>query len=146
MKKDSSKLLLLDVNVLLAIAWPNHQFHSAALARMGAATGNWATCALTEIGFIRLSSNPAVVGSVKSPSDAVFLLAEMTADPVHVRLDSLPSPADGEFRRGFEKILGFKQVTDAYLLLLARRHNAIFVTFDARLKELSGSDVEVLKG
>jgi hypothetical protein len=31
MKKDSSDLLLLDVNVLLAIAWPNHQLHEAAI-------------------------------------------------------------------------------------------------------------------
>jgi len=32
MRKVSSDLLLLDVNVLLAIAWPNHQFHLAAVS------------------------------------------------------------------------------------------------------------------
>ena len=34
MKKESSKLLLLDVNVLLALAWPNHQFHATATRRL----------------------------------------------------------------------------------------------------------------
>jgi len=34
MKKVSSDLLLLDVNVLLAIAWPDHQFHATAIAAL----------------------------------------------------------------------------------------------------------------
>jgi hypothetical protein len=36
MKKMSSDLSLLDVNVLLAIAWPNHQFHAEAIAALSA--------------------------------------------------------------------------------------------------------------
>jgi predicted nucleic acid-binding protein len=34
MKKATSELLLLDVNVLLAMAWPNHQFHRAVIKRL----------------------------------------------------------------------------------------------------------------
>jgi hypothetical protein len=34
MKRVHSELLLLDVNVLLALAWPNHQFHAAATHRL----------------------------------------------------------------------------------------------------------------
>jgi predicted nucleic acid-binding protein len=60
MKTESSSLLLLDVNVLLALAWPNHQFHAAALRELQPRRGRWATCALTQLGFIRLSSNPAL--------------------------------------------------------------------------------------
>ena len=41
MKKGSSNLLLLDLNVLLAVAWPNHQFHVAALRALEAPTDRW---------------------------------------------------------------------------------------------------------
>jgi predicted nucleic acid-binding protein len=54
MKKGSSDVLLLDVNVLLAIAWPNHQFHTTAIAAVSP-QNRWATSALTELEFIRLS-------------------------------------------------------------------------------------------
>ena len=69
MKKASSDLLLLDVNVLLAIAWPNHQFHASAIAAVSP-QNRWATCALTQLGFIRLSSNPAAIPTAKSPHEA----------------------------------------------------------------------------
>jgi toxin-antitoxin system PIN domain toxin len=146
MKKASSKLLLLDVNVLLAVAWPNHQFHAAAKRRLEATADRWATCALTELGFLRLSSNPAAIPTAKSPEEAASLLAAMTGDPLHVYFSSLPSPVAREARAVFEKILGNKQVTDAYLLWLARHHHAVFVTFDTRLQALaiSKSDVEIL--
>jgi len=142
MKKASSDLLLLDLNVLIALAWPNHQFHAAATKRLGAGD-RWATCALTQIGFIRLSSNPAAVRATKTPWEAAILLAAMTSDPLHVYLESLPRPAGTEFLPAFEKLMGSKQVMDAYLLYLARQRDATFVTFDSRLRELAGSAVKI---
>src|SRR5689334_18268084 len=129
MKKASSDLLLLDLNVLLAIAWPNHQFHVTARHRLEPATARWATCALTELGFIRLSSNPAAVSPAVTPAQAAAMLAAMVSDPWHVYLEVLPSPVGT--RSALTSILGSKQVTDAYLLTLARRHEATFVTFDS---------------
>ena len=52
---------LLDINVLLALTWPSHVFHPQAqewFARNRAA--GFRTCPLTEIGFVRISSNPFV--------------------------------------------------------------------------------------
>lgn len=51
---------LLDVNLLVALAWPNHVHHQAALGwfQRNQAAG-WATCPLTESGFVRVSSNSA---------------------------------------------------------------------------------------
>lgn len=143
MKKASSDLLLLDLNVLLALAWPNHQFHVPASERLEGSGGRWATCALTQLGFIRLSSNPAAVHATKTPAEAASLLAAMVADPLHVYFELLPQPAGSEFLPTFEKILGSKQVMDAYLLRLASLHEATFVTFDARLRELAGSSVKI---
>lgn len=146
MKKASSETLLLDVNVLLALAWPNHQFHAAATRRLQRSKGRWATCALTELGFIRLSSNPAVVGVTKSPWEAASLLALLVNDTRHFYLDLLPSPAAEAFLHDFERILGSKQVTDAYLVTLAGQHQAKLVTFDSRLAALAPSNpmIEVL--
>jgi toxin-antitoxin system PIN domain toxin len=146
MKKASSELLLLDVNVLLAIAWPNHQFHGAATRRLHGSHSRWASCAITQLGFVRLSSNSAVVTAARSPAEAVALLAVLVSDDRHKYLESLPSPVDAKTRADFERLLGPGQVTDAYLLGLARRNNAVLVTFDARLKALaqSSSEVEIL--
>ena len=141
MKKGSSNLLLLDVNVLIGLAWPNHQFHAVTVRTLAASTDRWATCALTQLGFIRLSSNPAVNPAAKSPSEAASLLEAMTGDALHVYLEALPSPVHS--RREFKKILGNKQVTDAYLLALARHYHATFVTFDQKLKDLAGPETRI---
>jgi toxin-antitoxin system PIN domain toxin len=147
MTKDTSDLLLLDVNVLLALAWPNHQFHGLATMRLASRRQRWATCALTQLGFIRLSSNPAVIPNASTPGEAAALLKSMIEDPQHVYLKSLPSPATAMLA-AMNLILGHQQVTDAYLIALAQHYQAKFVTFDTRVKHLSsrGAKLEVLGG
>jgi len=146
MRKVSSDIVLLDVNVLLALAWPNHQCHGSAIRRLERGSEAWATCALTEIGFIRLSSNPAVVGVPTSPWEAARLLARMLEDPRHIYLSSLPSPASLPVMKHLEGILGYRQVTDAYLAALARESRAVLLTFDRRIAEQHGATaaIEVL--
>jgi toxin-antitoxin system PIN domain toxin len=129
----------LDVNVLLALAWPNHPFHKAATARMGVGQ-LWATCALTELGFVRLSSNPVAVPGAVMATEAAMLLSAMTKDLGHVFLAELPSVA--KWFSIFVPVRGHNQVTDAYLLALARHHKNRLITFDSRLRGLG--DVEVL--
>jgi toxin-antitoxin system PIN domain toxin len=143
MKRVSSELLLLDVNVLVALAWPNHQFHAAATRRIESSRDRWATCALTQLGFIRLSSNPTVVPAAKTPVEAATLLAAMVRDPMHVYLKSLSAPCDEESIQVFERILGSKQVTDAYLLRLASQHRAKLLTFDSKLHALARNEKEI---
>src|ERR1017187_3842507 len=103
----------------------------------------WATCALTQLGFIRLSSNPSVIPGAKSPAECAALLEAMVSDPLHVYFDRLPSVTGSTMNRG---LLGHNQVTDAYLLHLAHGHDAVFMTFDKRLLSLAaaGQRVEVL--
>ena len=134
-KATSERLLLLDLNVLLALAWPNHQFHTAATERLTRHEGPWATCALTQLGFIRLSANPSVVGVTKSPADAAALLERLVQDTGHQYLDSLPSPVAA----GFEHILGSQQVTDVYLLWLAQHHDA---KLDRKSTRLNSSHIQ----
>jgi uncharacterized protein len=143
MKKASSDLLLLDLNVLLAVAWPNHQFHTAASEALSS-RNRWATCALTQLGFIRLSSNPAAIPAAKSPQEAAELLARLAADSLHTYLEGLPEPASENWRDAFAGLLGHQQVTDAYLLRVAAVNKAVLVTFDRRLKSLAGGRPRVI--
>ena len=142
----SERRLLLDVNALVALAWPNHQFHQAVLARLERRPASfWATCALTQLAFVRLSSNPAVVGVKRTPSQVLDLLSELVSDGRHSYLESLPALPDvvAHFRR----LLGHQQVTDAYLLAIAATNDAVLLTLDRRLAPGTGaaSAVEVVR-
>ena len=83
---------LLDVNVLLALAWPNHQHHGAAHRWFGkSGKHGWATCAVTELAFVRLSSNPSFTADAVTPVEAAALLARYKAHPGHRFLADLPT-------------------------------------------------------
>jgi predicted nucleic acid-binding protein len=119
----------------------NHQFHRLSVARFSNPRMRWATCAVTELGFIRLSSNPATGLGSKTPAEAASLLRTMTRDKGHRYFEALPSPAAGG---QWNVLLGRRQVTDAYLLEIAKRNRAVRLTFDARLRALDSDHVEVL--
>lgn len=146
MASSESRPLLLDVNALLALAWPNHQFHTAVVARLEQRPiSRWATCALTQLGFVRLSSNPKIIEVRKTPAEAIDLLADLTRDQQHVYLDILP--AVPLVARLFRHIVGHQQVTDAYLLGVAEANGATLLTLDQRIAPPGKmrADVEVLK-
>lgn len=130
-----------DANVLLALAWPNHQFHAAAHAWFAREAGaGWATCALTQLTFIRLSTNPTYVSRPVTPFEACLLLAQWTARPEHAFWVDLPSPQPSDFARA----LGHQQVNDSYLLRVAEHHGGTLVTFDPKLRPLAGPAARVL--
>ena len=122
---------LLDVNVLLSLAWGNHPHHNAAHAWFAQnASGGWATCLLTQIGFLRLSLNPVIVGVTLDCPTAVGLLAGLMAHPNHQFLDLAPTITATPFDELVPKIVGHQQITDATLLHLARFHGMKLVTLD----------------
>ena len=51
---------LLDLNLLTALLWPRHEHHEVAHTWFDERrVDGWATCPLTQLGFVRLVSNPA---------------------------------------------------------------------------------------
>lgn len=126
-------IALLDVNALVALAWPNHIHHEAAHAWFqNQKELGWATCSVTQSGFVRVSSNPATTPEAKTPGEALALLELMVTQPGHVFWNddiSLVSPAFVA-RAG---VLGHRQVTDAHLLSLAIKRGGRLATFDRRL-------------
>ena len=136
---------LLDVNFLLALAWPHHQFHATAEEWFyrNQAKG-WVTCAVTQLGFIRLSSNRAYLGALaKTPEEARDLMEALTSDPHHAFLGDLKAPVA---MKEIAKLFGHQQVTDAYLIGVARLSKSKLVTFDRQLAALAGdkSTLEIL--
>ena len=88
-------LVLPDVNVLVALAWPTHVHHELVHAWIARHSGEpWATCPLTQSGFVRVSSNRQVIPAAKSPREAIQALDAMIGRPGHVFLADEVSIAD----------------------------------------------------
>jgi uncharacterized protein len=127
---------LLDVNVLIALAWPLHVHHVVAhdwFENVG--QKSWATCPLTQLAFVRISSNAKIVSAAVSPRAATKALSEMIALSGHTFWpDDLPVNGLASFNSN--ALVGHRQVTDAYLIELAKRHKGKLATLDAGLADL----------
>jgi hypothetical protein len=130
---------LLDVNVLLALLWPGHTGHAAAMAWFGK-TGRkaWATNPLIQLGVLRLLTNPTITqGAVSAPA-ALEVLAGATRHeghefwPLDREVTAVLSPISGS-------LTGYRQWADALLLEQAAERGGLLVTFDSGLKELASS-------
>ena len=135
-------MALLDVNALVALAWDSHVHHEAVRAWFAAKSGEgWATCPVTESGFVRVSSNPKVLPSSIGVEAARGVLSALRGVGDHSFLINDVSLTDADI----PPIVGYRQVTDAQLLTLARRHDTRLVTFDAGVATLAeGQGVELL--
>lgn len=135
-------MTLIDVNALVALVWDSHVHHQAVRNWFAARSADgWATCPATEGGFVRVSSNPKVLPSSISVAAARGVLSALRNVGDHRFLVDDVSLTDSDV----PPIVGHRQVTDAQLLTLARRHGTGLVTFDAGIAALAGGrDVELL--
>jgi len=132
------KTALLDLNILTALLWPAHEHHEAAHRWFGRrGNARWATCSLTQLGFVRIVSNPAFSRDALSPAEAVELLSQNVQHARHeFWTEDLQVP---EAVKGMEpRLQGYRQLTDAYLLALANRRKGVLTTFDRGLRTLAG--------
>ena len=135
---------LLDVNLLVALAWPSHVHHRAALAWFRAnQTAGWSTCPLTQSGFVRVSSNPSAVSEPRSPQEAILLLRRIVALPHHELWQDDVSFTDSHLLKEIP-LVGYRQVTDAHLLALAMHRGGRLATLDGKIRSLvpRGRDTE----
>lgn len=123
---------LLDVNVLIAMHDAGHTHHRIARDWLRAhITHGWASCAITQNGFVRILSQPRYPLDI-STSQAITLLAQACAAPHHTFWPadlSIADPACIDRSR----VHGQTQVTDLYLLALAVRHQGRLVTLDGSI-------------
>jgi uncharacterized protein len=120
---------LLDVNVLIALIDPNH-VHQQAAHRWHQAhvADGWASCAITQLGYVRIISQPKYSNPVPL-AQAFETLRLMTARPDHHFWPDTGQLTDAALF-AHPRILSWKQLTDIYLLALAVKHGGRLVTFD----------------
>lgn len=131
---------LLDVNVLIALFWPAHESHDTArrwFTRrfVQGARRTWATCTLTQAGFVRILSNPAFSRDAVSPGQAAQVLEDNLQHPQHQFWKDQSGFVE-TVRPFAGNMLGHRQVTDAYLLGLAFRHGGALATLDRGIEAL----------
>lgn len=126
---------LFDINVLVARQDVDHEHHErvARWWHQHAADG-WATCPLTENGFVRILGHPSYPGWPGTPERAAAALRQlMVAIPGHRFLPDEISLLDRSAVPSLEGV-GPRALTDLYLLALAVHHGAAFATLDARIQ------------
>ena len=123
-----SKVFLLDANVLIALATPEHSLNlrAAAWFRKGQ---RFATCPITQGALVRFHLR---AGIAATPESAKVLLESISSLPLHEfwpdDASYLDMPTTG--------VTGHRHVTDAYLVLLARKHSGSVATMDQALASL----------
>jgi hypothetical protein len=137
-----SKPALLDVNVLIALIDPAHEFHAQAhfwFARNR--KHGWSTCPITENGCLRILSSPGYPLTGLTVEQVREILTQLVAVEGHrFWPDSVTFLEKGRF--DFAGAAA-KNLTDLYLLRLALAFHGRFVTFDRtiRWQRVTGCDV-----
>jgi toxin-antitoxin system PIN domain toxin len=120
---------LFDVNLLIAMFQPDHTHYQRAHEwwRVNQTAG-WASCPLTQNGFVRILSQPKFPKPM-SVDGAIALLQIVTSADEHSFWPDDISLTDPQLF-DHTNILGPKQLTDIYLLALAVKNGGRLATFD----------------
>lgn len=123
---------LFDVNVLLPLFDPRHVAHDSAhqwwaLHR----SAGWATCPLTQNGFVRIISGSGYAQPIGLQTALSMLLDQVKSTDHEFWADDISITDQALLDHG--RILGPNQITDIYLLALAVKHGGRLVTFDRGL-------------
>ena len=132
---------LLDLNVLIALTNTEH-IHRQKAVHWFLSTGkdNWGVCPLTEAGFIRITTNPAMQGTI-TLGRAIAILQSLRAHPGYDYWPITDTESWVAVTAHFAaRISGHQQITDAYLLGLAIKEDGVLVTFDRGIKYMAGTE------
>ena len=137
---------LLDVNLLVALFYPDHIHHEPAHDWFAdhCAEG-WATCPVTENGFVRILAGPGYGGPAHRVTDLMGRLRKFCASGHHEFWpETLSLRDESVFDPRF--LAGHRQITDVYLLGLAKSRRGRLATFDRTipLKAVIGAKPSLL--
>lgn len=130
-------VLLLDSNVLIALFDGAHMHHAGVRRWFLHHTGGFATCPIVEGALTRWIVRIEGAGGTTA---AVRELRKLAADPRH---QFWPGDLDYASVR-WDGVLGHRQVTDAYLAALARKHGGRLATLDRGLAALHDDVAELI--
>lgn len=142
----TGRVSLLDVNVLVALFFPDHIHHDLAHDWFADHRHEgWATCPLTENGLIRVACQQPSDDALVRPVDVMAGLERFCRDKLHrAWTDSISLTDAALFAPQF--IGGHRQLTDVYLLGLAKKMGGRLATFDRGIpvKAVRGGTAELL--
>jgi uncharacterized protein len=136
---------LLDVNVLTALFDETHVHHETAHDWFGAnRAAGWATCPITENGFLRVLTHPRA-GVVDDRATVFASLRKFCGGRGHAFWHDAVSLRDEKLFDA-SVIVSHRQLTDVYLLGLATRMGGRLATFDGGipLKAVRGTTSDSL--
>ena len=129
-----SEFFLLDVNVLIALAWPQHVHHVRADTWFDSLDSPWATTPVTESAFLRLSTNAKVVGAQVPMEQALRMLEAIRGTPDHRFLPDSTSFATPVL--SLANLVTPAQVTDMHLVQIAAASGGALATLDRGIEHL----------
>lgn len=135
-----------DINVWIGLAFKQHKHHASALKWFrSVGHGPCCFCRVTQMGFLRLSSNPQVMGKAAvNLTQAWDAFDQLFADP---RVGYVDEPANIEpIWRSLTQHQSYspKVWSDAYLAAFAQVIGFEIVTFDQGFSQYSGVQVTIL--
>lgn len=121
---------LLDVNALVALGFQEHEFFERVVSwvqSMRSGKDEFATCATTEIGFLRVLALPQYGGSIEESKAILQRLKSSSGMAFFFLCD------DQDTSQLPNWVKTPKQVTDGHLVQLARAHGAVLATLDGKI-------------
>lgn len=121
---------LLDVNALVALGFQEHEFFERVVSwvrSLRSGEDEFATCATTEIGFLRVLALPQYGGSIEESKAILHRLKSSGG----IAFFFLADDQDASRLPNWVKMP--KQVTDGHLVQLARAHGAVLATLDRNI-------------
>ena len=118
---------LLDVNALIALGHTGHALHAKAIHWYGSVLKSavgFHTCAITELGFVRVSVMTGLQPDIEAAKQALDALKSSSK----VRFELIPDDIGAAQLPSFVKKP--QAVTDGHLVELARRHSMRLATLD----------------
>jgi predicted nucleic acid-binding protein len=123
-------ICLLDINALLALGFHEHEFHQRVTQwahRAAADDATFATCAITELGFLRVSLQSYYSGSTLLQAQKLLSLLKSSGQ-FRFLVD------DQDATQLPQWVKWPKQITDGHLATLAKKHGAILATLDEKIR------------
>jgi uncharacterized protein len=125
---------LVDVGVWLAAVWGRHVYQTVAVDWFGNETDDIAFCRVTQMGLLRLLSNPAIMGhDALDRSQAWRTYDQLWTDERVIWADE-PAELDAVWRAiSARDDKSHKLWTDDYLAAFAQARDATLITLDRKV-------------
>lgn len=139
-------MYLPDVNVLLSLAFDAHQHHPQALAWLNTIQDSEASlCRVTQSGFLRLASNPALFGDEALTLSAAWTCYDSLTEDTRFAFGTEPLGLEHYWRRlTLTDEYSPKVWTDRYLAAFAAVGGLRVVTFDIAIASIPEAHAVVL--